>query len=105
MEALEIIGIGLVFSVVPLGIWALFRFLGKGVDFGIFAIVGGLLLLALISALHFGLGFFVSKSCAVGVFYTLIGDAGCSPIIVACCYALIIYGLINVVYYFSRRNS
>ena len=105
MEFLEEARIALSFAVVPIGIWVLFRLLGRGGDFGILGIVGGLLLLALVSTVHLGLGLFLSSSCSPAKFYTLTGGVGCAPVVVASCYALIMYGLINVAYYFSKRNS
>ena len=88
---------------VPCVAGLLFAVFGRGAIQAGMGLIGGILLLISISlatgiaALGLNAFFSDTASCSVPDFFALSGGIGCSPGLVATCYAIIFYGLANLV--------
>ena len=88
---------------IPLIAFVSHLILGRGVIQGYVGLALGVSLLVLVSVamgiFQFGWSSFTgdATSCAVKDFYGLSGGIACSPVPVAGSYALILYGLVNLV--------
>ena len=89
----------------------LFYCCGTKSEWGILTLISGVLLLILVSIfkgaleLAWGVIFPQSSTCTIREFYDLSGGIGCSPVPVAFCYSLIIYGISNMAIRYVRKAS